>query len=224
MAIDKDYKIGASTRTCHACGRPFGIGDAYFSAVVEVEGDEMFARRDFCPACWSPDADAYFSFWKTRVPEPPPEKTTGPRLVDLGRLVQLFEHLADAEQPDAQRFRYVLALVLMRKRRLRIVSQRRGGGKGEELTLREVGSQRQHVVRCPSLSEEEIRCVTDRLGDILDMPEKWDRLDAEPAEANEPASPDSTEDVPRDEAGDAAEAAPDDSLDEAVEASPDEEG
>ena len=190
MAIDRDYKISPSARTCQACSRRFGVGDEYYSAVVEAEGDEVFARRDFCPDCWAPDAAAYFSFWRTRVPEPPPDRRTGPRLVDLDRLLQLFDHLAAADEEHAQRFRYVLALVLMRKRRLRLVSSRRlAAGKGEELTLREVGAQRQHTVRSPSLSEDEIRSVTDRLGDILDMPQRWDELDAdaEPA-TDEPAA------------------------------------
>jgi len=177
MPIDREYKISASDRTCRACGRRFGVGDGYYSAVVETGGEEMFARHDFCPDCWTPDGGEYFSFWKTRVPEPPPAKPAGPRLVDLARLMQLFEHLADADQEHAQRFRYVLALVLMRKKRLRWVSSRRASGGGEELTLREVGSQRQHIVRCPSLSEDEIRSVTDRLGEVLDMPEKWDRIE-----------------------------------------------
>jgi len=200
MPIDRDYKISASSRTCHVCGRRFGVGDAYYSGVVEAEADaeEMFVRRDFCPDCWAPDAGAYFSFWKTRVPEPPTARPTGPRLVDLGRLMQLFEHLADADQEQARRFRYVLALVLMRKKRLRLVTSRRvSGGRGEELTLRESGSRRRHVVTCRSLSEDEIRSVTDRLGAILDMPERWDRIetgqdeaaddDAASAEAGAPA-------------------------------------
>jgi len=181
MPVDRDYKIGASTRTCHSCGREFAAGDAYYSALVEAgpEAEEMFVRRDFCPDCWRPDRDAYFSFWKTRVSEPPPARQAGPRLVDLGRLMQLFEHLAEADREEARRFRYVLALVLMRKKRLRLVSSRRvAGRRGEELTLRESGSRRRHIVACPVLSEDEIRSVTDRLGDILDMPEQWDRVEA----------------------------------------------
>jgi hypothetical protein len=193
MALEKDYKIVASSRACHACGRRFDVGDAYYSAVVEADGEEMFARCDFCPDCWDPADGDYFSFWKTRVPEPPPDRSGGPRLVDLGRLMQLFEHLADADQDHAQRFRYVLALVLMRKKRLRLLEQRRlAGGRGEELTLREPGTGRRHVVTCRSLSEDEICSVTERLGEVLDMPEKWDRIEAEPppdaetAESEEP--------------------------------------
>ena len=186
MALDREYKIAASSHTCQGCARRFGVGDEYYSAVREAEGEDVFARHDFCPACWNPDGAAYFSFWKTRVPEPDQPRRRGPQLVDLARLMQLFEHLDDAEEDRALRFRYVLALVLMRKRRLKVVSSRRLAGRsGEELTLRETGTDRQHVVRAPSLSDDEIRTVSDRLRDVLDMPEKWDQL----ATDDEPAPP-----------------------------------
>ena len=190
MALDRDYKISASSHVCQACDRQFGVGDEYYSAVVEVEGEQVFARHDFCPDCWKPDAAAYFSFWKTRVPEPEQPRRRGPQLVDLARLMQLFEHLDDAQEDHALRFRYVLALVLMRKRRLKVVSSRRlAGGRGEELTLREPGTDRRHVVRAPSISDSEIRTVSDRLRDVLDMPEKWDQIPTGESDQDAAAGP-----------------------------------
>jgi len=199
MALDRDYKISPSSHTCRVCARQFGVGDAYYSAVAEVEGEDVFARHDFCPDCWKPDAAEYFSFWKTRVPEPEQPRRRGPQLVDLARLMELFEHLDDAEEDHALRFRYVLALVLMRKRRLRVVSSRRlGGARGEELTLREPGTDRRHVVLAPSLSDDQIRTVSDRLRDVLDMPERWDQLAADegemPIASDEGETPDAEQD------------------------------
>ena len=179
MPLDREYKIGAPSHHCHTCERGFAIGDEYYSAVVETAQEDHLARHDFCPQCWKPGEGAYFSFWKARVPEPEQPVQRGPRLVDLGRLMQLFEHLADSPDEQVQRFRYVLALVLMRKRRLKIVESRRtAGGRGEALVLRETGSERRHQVSCPSISDDEIRSVADRLREILDMPDKWDQLQA----------------------------------------------
>ncbi|MGB3086752.1 MAG: hypothetical protein WBC53_03320 [Phycisphaerae bacterium] len=175
MVLEPEYKIEASSRRCRACGRAFQVGDEFYSAVVETEQENRFTREDYCPDCWAPEQESFFSFWRTRVPQPE-EKRRGPRLVDLERLMEMFERLGDAEDESARRFRYVLALVLMRKRRLRLVSSRRlSQGRGEELTLREVGGDRQHVVTSPGLSEAEIESVADRLREILDMPEKWDQ-------------------------------------------------
>jgi hypothetical protein len=179
MALERDYKIDASTRRCHACGREFAVGEEYYAAVVETAEEDRLQRQESCPACWKPGEGAYFSFWKTRVPQPDEVKQRGPRLVDFGRLMQVFEHLADAEDVPARRFRYVLALVLMRKRRLKVVESRRlAGGKGEELVLRETGGERRHTVLAPVVTEEEIRSVADRLRDILDMPDRWDQAAA----------------------------------------------
>ena len=177
MALDREYKIEPPSRRCKVCDRTFDVGDEYFSAVAETGEEMRLAREDYCPACWKPDGGTYFSFWKTRVAPPDEKAHRGPRLVDLGRLLLLFAGLADSQEEDARRFRYVLALVLMRKRRLRIVESRRlAGGRGEELTLREVGSDRTHVVAGLSITDDEIRSVAGRLGEILDMPEKWDTL------------------------------------------------
>ena len=170
MAPEREYKIDSSARQCSACERAFGVGEEYYSAVVETQEEARLSRRDFCPACWQPDTQTFFSFWKTSVPEPEP--TRGPRLIDFTRLLRLFERLEQAE--ENRRFRYVLALVLMRKRRLRLVSLRRLGGRAEVLTLREVGGDRQHTVQNPGLSDEEIQGVADRLREILDMPERWE--------------------------------------------------
>jgi len=179
MPLDREYKIGVPSRQCHTCERGFAVGDEYYSAVVETAQEDHLARHDFCPQCWKPGEAAYFSFWKARVPQPEQPAQRGPRLVDLGRLLQLFERLADSPDEQAQRFRYVLALVLMRKRRLKIVESRRiAGGRGEALVLRETGSERRHEVSCPGISDDEIRSVADRLREILDMPDKWDQLQA----------------------------------------------
>jgi hypothetical protein len=176
--LEREYKIETSSRRCHACGRVFEVSDEYFSAVVETAQENLLERHDFCDSCWKLPEGGYFSYWKTRVPEPEPDTRRGPRLIDMGRVMGLFEHLADSEEVQARRFRYVLALVLMRKRRLKVVESRRLKDGGEELTLRETGTQRTHAVSAPPVTEDEIRSVTDRLREVLDLPEKWDQAAA----------------------------------------------
>jgi len=208
MALDREYKIDAPTHKCQQCGRVFGVGDEYYSAVVETAEENRLDRHDFCPGCWKPEAQVFYSFWKTRVPEPQPDSDRGPRLVDMGRLVELFEHLAEATDVQAQRFRYVLALVLMRKRRLKILESRRLADGGETLSLRETGTDRRFTVSSPRLSEEEIRSVADRLREILDMPERWDQIQAEAdsvaseSTAEAAGQPDTSNDAESEKAGD----------------------
>ena len=169
------------------------MNEEYYSAVVETAQENLLERHDFCGPCWKPPEGGYFSYWKTHVPEPGPDLRRGPRLIDMGRLMELFEHLADSEDVQARRFRYVLALVLMRKRRLKVVESRRLKDGGEEQTQREPGTQRTHAVSAPPVTEDEIRSVTDRLREVLDLPEKWDHAaTAEEVKDSSETQPEST--------------------------------
>jgi hypothetical protein len=95
-----------------------------------------FVRVDFCQGCWdqgrrpeqlSPEALglvepgiqaklAMFSFWKTTVPMPQQKKKL---LVDDTVLVDVFQRMEGKTEPQEVRFRFVLALILMRKRLLK---------------------------------------------------------------------------------------------------------
>ncbi len=96
-----------------------------------------FLRVDFCENCWAegkrpehlppptPSDEMpllsnkpldMFSFWKTTVPLPQQKKKL---LVDDSVLVDVFSRMEGKAEPQEIRFRFVLALILMRKRLLK---------------------------------------------------------------------------------------------------------
>jgi hypothetical protein len=95
-----------------------------------------FVRVDFCQGCWeggrrpeqlAPEALglaeagsaarlSMFSFWKTVVPLPQQKKKL---LVDDTVLADVFQRMEGKSEPQEVRFRFVLALILMRKRLLK---------------------------------------------------------------------------------------------------------
>jgi hypothetical protein len=98
-----------------------------------------FFRVDFCESCWdkgrrpeelspaalgletassesAPPQLAMFSFWKTTVPFPQQKKKL---LVDDSVLLDVFSRMEGRTEPQEIRFRFVLALILMRKRLLK---------------------------------------------------------------------------------------------------------
>jgi len=113
-------------------GSPAGKGEA------KKEEHSPFVRLDFCTNCWqqgrrpenlppealgiTPEAAAHapklemFSFWKTTVPEPQQKKKL---LVDDSVLADVFQRMEGKTDPQEVRFRFVLALILMRKRLLK---------------------------------------------------------------------------------------------------------
>ena len=107
-----------------------------------------------------------FSFWRTSVPAADEKRNI---LVDDQVLMDLFERLADDERPQRIAFRFVLGLILMRKRRLTYVG-RNGTGEGEQWLLRPRPAepdQPPYEVRNPQLADEDVRELTEQLSEIL---------------------------------------------------------
>lgn len=119
MAIptQSEYQIGRVGQECAASGRELAPGDAYIGALIEVEGEEDLVRRDYAPDAWT-DADrpaGLFAHWRGVVPE---KKSNSTPTLDPASAVELFDQLESAEDPKHIAFRYLLALMMMRKRLL----------------------------------------------------------------------------------------------------------
>ena len=83
-------------------------------SVLEVRGADV-VRKDYCGEAWTgPPANA-FGWWKSRIPEPSAKKI---KLAPNDVLLELFDELAD--RPEQLDLRYVLALLLIRRRVLRL--------------------------------------------------------------------------------------------------------
>jgi hypothetical protein len=151
---------------CAACARAIGAEEPAFAALFPQDGG--FRRRDYCLACFRALAERPVSFWKRAPRKAAPEadeKAKGARRRrDLDALSELFDRLsAPDDAPDAkkvpeeerQKLRYLLALALVRKRRLELVELARAGG-ADCLVLRSSGAAELVTVPAPRLSEEDL--------------------------------------------------------------------
>jgi hypothetical protein len=89
--------------------------EPYVTALVEVPDSEQFARVEYSAQAWAAGArpERMFGFWRAVVPEP----NAKPRLfIDDDALLDMFEQLAETTDPKRVAFRFVLALMLIRKR------------------------------------------------------------------------------------------------------------
>lgn len=156
-----DYQIQPNSRRCAATGRELRPGERYYSALLE-EGSQL-VRRDYCSEAWAGPPPGAFSFWTGRVP--PPQENARPRFDDE-LLEECFHRLDGQTDPRRVNFRYVVALLLIRRKRLRLEGSAADGGV-EVLTLR--GSRdgsTYHVVN-PRLTEDEMREVQDEVFQVL---------------------------------------------------------
>jgi len=163
------YPIARATGVCAETGRELPAGTLCVATLCETdEHDQAFIRRDFSIEAWESGArpEGLFSYWKTTVPDPKQDRKL---LVDDEVLMDLFERLGDDDRPQRVAFRFVLALILMRKRLLRFVG-RTGSGDNERWRFRQRGSdpdQPAIEVVNPHLRDEDVRELTDQLSEIL---------------------------------------------------------
>ena len=163
MAIT-DWDIQKSTLVCAATGRQFDEDEEIYSAIYD--DGSTFVRRDYSLDCWPPeDMDQAFSYWKTRVP-----KKDGPvrRFVDDEVIFDFFRRLEGQTEPRKRHFRYVIALFLMRRKRLKFRELKRGDGE-LLMVLHDRITASDYEVPDPKLSEEQIQQVSEEVGQILNM-------------------------------------------------------
>ncbi len=150
-----DYQIQPNTRRCCASGRELRPGERYYGVLLEEGG--KFVRKDFSVEAWQGAPQGAFSFWMGRLAAPQ-DKRRQP--IDDEMLMECFQRLEDQPEPSRVRFRYVVALLLMRRRRLRIEQTQQDGGQ-EVLWMRCTRSGARHAVVNPGLTDEELATVQD---------------------------------------------------------------
>jgi len=108
-------KIPSLSRSCSSCSAPFAPGVQLYS--VMNLGEQT--RRDLCASCFGAEERTLAAghvHWKTRRPVP----SRGEATVDLDSVTELFHRLLGDTRPEVEGLRYVVALLLVRKRRVKL--------------------------------------------------------------------------------------------------------
>jgi hypothetical protein len=159
--LGMDYAIHQSSYRCARTGRELRPGERFYSVVYDRGGE--LTREDVGVEAWQgPPADA-FSFWLGRVP--PSEQNRRPRFDDE-LLLDFFQRFAGEAEPRKVSFRYILALLLMRRKRLKFEEARQDGDR-ELLALRCPQTRKLHLVIDPKLADQELADVQEAVHRIL---------------------------------------------------------
>jgi len=165
----KDYNIRKTSGQCSICDKQLEAGTEFTATVSE--GPDELLRNDYCDACSESLSEtvsaAVLCKWRTVVPHPEEKKKL---LVSDDLMVNLFERLSETQDPSKINFRYVLALVLMRKKLL-IYDRMATDDEGREvwsMHLRASDPSDEHLVIDPKLTEDQLAEVSDSLGEIME--------------------------------------------------------
>lgn len=156
-----EYQIQPNTRRCALSGRELRPGEKFYSVLLEQGG--KFLRQDYSSEAWQGPPHGSFSFWTGRIPEGEAENRTP---IDDDMLLDCLQRLEGETEPARVNFRYVVALLLMRRKRLRF-DEARSEGDQEVLVLRCVRTRNLYRVLNPRLTEEEMAAVQEEVFKVL---------------------------------------------------------
>jgi hypothetical protein len=149
-----EFEIQGPTRVCAASGRELRPGDR-FVGVLTAEGG-TFVRRDYAAEAWPGPLDGALAYWSGKVPAD--DRPHRP-FVNEAVLLDCFDRLAAATEPDGLNFRYVAALLLMRKKRLKFEDVVRDESGRDVLLVRDSRGGAVHRVIDPHLTDDQIAAV-----------------------------------------------------------------
>jgi hypothetical protein len=104
-----DFDVRRCTRRCHASDRELQPGEEFYSVLVP-RGSEV-VRQDFAAGSWQGPPEHNIGWWKSQMPEAGAVKV---KMAPPEVLLDYFEQLEQIS--DKEDVRYVMALLLVRKR------------------------------------------------------------------------------------------------------------
>lgn len=156
-----DYEIAHRTGVCAVTQRTLQPGEIFYAVLFDTP--DGFDRRDYSAEAWENPPQNYFSYWKSRVPQKQGKKRL---FVNDEVMVDLMLRLAGREEEVKQHFRFVLSLILMRKRLLKYEQTVHKEGI-EYWRMRLTRDQSIQEIVNPRMTDAEIAAVSAELGAIL---------------------------------------------------------
>lgn len=160
-----NYDVPRCSKVCASTNRELKPGERFHS-VLMVEGGEI-KRLDYSQDGWEgpPVGDSVdvIGHWKSRLPSP---NETKAKLAPNDILLNLFDQLVD--EPDKREMRYVLVLLLIRRRIFRLEKEETDAASGRK-TMTVYCPKREATYHVPvdDPTEEQIERMQETLTSLL---------------------------------------------------------
>ncbi|HYC76609.1 MAG TPA: hypothetical protein VEI02_03175 [Planctomycetota bacterium] len=163
-AEEWEKKAPGPADACVVCGSKLATGAAYVARLVMRDG--ALVREDLCEGCAAAAAasDA-FSAWRGRRAAP---RGPAARRLDFETLVELFPRLDGREDEASRRLKWVVGLLLLRKKLLQQLSRETADGV-ETLTVRLRHDDRVFTLVDPKMDEAQTAALNDDLARLFDL-------------------------------------------------------
>lgn len=189
MALAESWHIRSRARQCAATERPFTEGEKIVTALFPDPDSSGYLRKDFALDAWNErpaELGEPFSFWRTVFTPPVHEEKVDPMKKEDPE--SLLRRLVDEDEEHTENVRYILAVMLERKKILRETdSQRTPDGILRVYEHRKEGDV--FIVRDPDIPLDQIETVQEEVIELLENSGRRSEPAADPIEpdAEEPA-------------------------------------
>ncbi|MGI8604732.1 MAG: hypothetical protein ACR2OZ_17315 [Verrucomicrobiales bacterium] len=164
--INQEWKIKTRAAVCCVTGRPFEAQEPFFTAIFEDETTDGFVRRDYSSEAWERDRSQLrpFSYWRSLY-EPPAEEMRK-EVVEKESAEGLLRRLIEEEEPATENARFILALMLERRKTLRETDSKSLGD--ARLRIYEHSKTGEvFIIRDPMLRLDQIEALQKEVAELL---------------------------------------------------------
>jgi hypothetical protein len=200
MAIIQDWKIRSTHARCEVSGEPFLDGDQFYTCIFDEPASEGFARRDYSAAAWKKARKklepAPFSFWKSTY-KAPVRAAEDHRTSDTS-VEGMLRRFIDEDDPRTENARYILALMLERKKTL-IPTDAKETETRTLLFYEHADNGDVFIVADPGLRLDEIESVQREVVDLLAEEDRRAAGELEPVEEAAEEQAEKNEDETKDD-------------------------
>ena len=162
----QQWNIRSRAHECAVTGRPFVDGERHYTAIYIDPATKEYSRRDVSVEAWKEELAERkpFSFWKSIYTKNAPEER--PEITSKESGMALLQSLIVDDDPHTENARYILALMLERKRILSPTSVKETE-QGRMMFYENKKTGEAFVIRDPELRLDEIAGVQEEVAALL---------------------------------------------------------
>ena len=155
-----DFEVKRCTRRCAASDRELQPGETFYSVLIQ-EGAELI-RQDFAESQWHGPPEGAVGVWKSQMPSGQAKRV---KLAPNEVMRNLFNELEG--RPEKRMLRYLLALMLVRRRVLQLEGSETNEQGIEQLCLRSGKDEPVHVDVAEPADAQQAEALQEELAGLL---------------------------------------------------------
>lgn len=165
--MTEHWNIKSRSTFCAESGRQFAEGEPFYTALFADEETESFERRDFSEDAWNKVGESLkpYSFWRTKFEAPPPAEDKD--VVKKETAESLLRRLIEEDLPTTENARYILAVMLERKKILIQIETKPIKRGGRLLVYERHKTGEAFIVKDPQLRLEEVEALQEEVSSLL---------------------------------------------------------